>query len=220
MGHSEMDWGVFWAAVAAVAALLTVIITGGLVALAWGQLRDFNKTSRFDFYHKVTSDFFTQDARELITLLVYEALVFEKGEKIEVKEWEEPDYCPYFKIRKDILAKVNKDFKLINKDREIYTLFEIEDMLLNPIEDLWFLKSNGVLDLSQITYGFETYIDIVIGSKEIRKHIEYLSEEDAYVGCLNLYNEFDKINKAKDGADSESRSFFKRPIFTFWKSNQ
>lgn len=71
--HNQLYSGFFGNLLAAVFAALLVLV-------AWYQLDKLQITSSADFYHKVTKDFFTPEARTLITLIECEALEFIKPE--------------------------------------------------------------------------------------------------------------------------------------------
>jgi len=47
--------------------------------LAWRQLKTLNKTTKADFLHRITHDFFTDICRDILILLDNEALSYNKN---------------------------------------------------------------------------------------------------------------------------------------------
>jgi hypothetical protein len=172
-----------------------------IACIAWYQLDGFNRTTKSDFAHKLKRDFFNKKTMELVMLFEYEAIEFVMGEKIDIKEWEEPDYCPYYKIRTDILKKVNENIRLLDENKKIFTTFEIESLVLNHFEDLYKLMKDGILDFEQIEFDFSVYLVLVMKNKNVWKHINYFRGEKGdenydptiYEGCEFLYNKMKPV---------------------------
>lgn len=192
----NIDWTAVWTSI-------TAIATIGLVIVAYVQLNKFNITTASDFAHRFKNDFFVPETTEILMLLEYETLDFIKGEKLDIKEWGKPDYCPYYRINRELLRKINPDIKLINEERKIYTLFEIENFVLNHFEDLAILRDKKILTDDDICSGFGAYIEIVMKNKNIQEHIRFYrfdedtqeSDEDVYFGCDELYEMFLNMNR-------------------------
>lgn len=187
---------------------LTAILTGILAGVAYWQLKSFNKTTRADFIHRFTKDFFNESTREIIALLDYSALKFreseiEYGKDIPRREW------PYFLIDKDIAGQFKQK---IPSQRELYTAFELDDDLLGYFDDLGTLEKRGILDISLIYDVFSYYIEIVWENEEIQKYIKWQQADNKDFG--DMFENFEYIYRKCKSFGATKRN--KQSIW-FWK---
>ncbi|HXB42307.1 MAG TPA: hypothetical protein VNZ49_17340 [Bacteroidia bacterium] len=126
-----------------------------------------------------------------MALLEYNALIF--IENIKIIDDKENKY-PYFKVDKTKIMAINPDMDL-EVVPKMYSVNDIEDILLNQIEDLSILEEKGVLNFEEIVSGYSNYIVIIMENEGIRKYIQYaknprsdeISDEENYSGCEDLY---------------------------------
>jgi hypothetical protein len=187
----NFDWTLFWSGSSAISSILTTLITIGLFWFAWIQLKKIKQTTEADFYYRIKSDFFTEKSKLLMALLEYNALIF--IENIKIIDDKENKY-PYFKVDKTKIMAINPDMDL-EVVPKMYSVNDIEDILLNQIEDLSILEEKGVLNFEEIVSGYSNYIVIIMENEGIRKYIQYaknprsdeISDEENYSGCEDLY---------------------------------
>ena len=142
---------------------IATIASIGAVWVAWKQLRKINSTSSATFIHELTKDFFTSNARRLMILIEYEALEFV----------ESIDAQPYFRVNIDKINSMPEE--LLNKfnKRQIYTMWEIDDFLINPLTDVGTLQKKELLDFEMVFIGFGYYIRMISHYPAIEKYIEW-----------------------------------------------
>jgi hypothetical protein len=176
----SFSWSNMWAFVTAGA-------TVALAIIAYWQINGLNKTAREEFLHKLKEGFFTKDARDLITLIENDSLVFAEETKLK-------DFA-IFKI--NISDTLKEYFKYsIDVDRQYYTTQEIDDFLLGHLEDAGLLLKNNVIGIKDAEQQFEYYVTLVYENKEIKRYIDWARGDDTDI-YSNLKFLYEKLKEFK-----------------------
>jgi hypothetical protein len=165
-----------------VGALLTLL----LAWIAWVQLGSISQTASADFILRLKESFFQEETRGLVTLIAKEWLTFvdayDDGTKTEI---------PFFRVDHKAIRATRLPQQV--KDRllrhEAYTAFELDDLLLGPLEDVATLWQGRTLDIFMIDEIFGWYIDVTWKACQIQKYIKHQRREspDMYQGMERLY---------------------------------
>lgn len=180
---------------------VTAAMTFILAIIALWQLGKMNKTSKTDFIHRFTKDFFSPETRRLIMLFDpdYDLLKFEVEKIHDEKSNEDTEY-PYFKLDKDGLNKLTKLGKEDKeKIKDVYSAYEVDDDLLGHFEDVGNYEAEGLLDFKMVYNGFDWYITTIWDNKEIQKYIKWerdIDGDDIYKGFEDIYKKL-KIYKGE-----------------------
>jgi len=169
--------------------ILTIIAVIG-VWLAWRQLRLQNKISSADFLHRFNVDFFSDECRDLIMLLNNEALLFN----------EEND-C--FDIVETALENIKMPEKrrIELKNRKIFTMYEADDYLLGPLEQVYYFYKHGLLDISLIYESFGWYIDVVCDNKAIKNYVISCRKDN-----IDIYDGIESLKKLCEEFETKKNS--------------
>ncbi len=166
------------------------VLTGLLFWVAFIQLGSLNKTTTAEFNHKLTGDFFTQEARILIFLIENKQFIFNKSSKAENK-------ASYFSF------KENEDTRKM-QIKESFTTNEVDDWLLGPLEDLAILEGKDLLDMDMIYETFGGYLRMIWKDKAIKQYIEWARDDEEekdskyiYKGIERLFDKCESYMKAK-----------------------
>lgn len=180
-----IDRVAFWTGVAA-------IITFAIAWIAAKQLSALNITTKGDFAHKFTRDFFNEECRRLITLFNYDLLKFQKPSDDE-------GYA-YFELDRKSLDKMKIDDKEKEKFKQFYSTYDIDDELLGHFEDIGNYEKEGLLNIKMVYEGFASYIDSIWDNKEIKACIDWQNSEgdDIYEGFRYIYNKLQSYSEAKN----------------------
>jgi hypothetical protein len=153
-----------------VGGLIAAILTVGLGWVAWKQLNDIARTTSADFLLRLKHDFFRDEARTLITLVANKWLRFvdvdANGNEVDI---------PYMEVRQDVLtlARLPEDVKERLRTPSVYTAFEIDDLLLGPLDDVAVLYEKGILNLDMVRQVFRWYVKVAWDDRDVRAYIEH-----------------------------------------------
>lgn len=158
----------------AVGALSTLI----LVIVGLFQLRSIRKTSNADFIHRLRDDFFTDKARYFIELIDKKLITFSiKSNEPKFLKIDEINSEPYDEI----------------------SVYEIDDFILGPLEDVATYEYEGIIKLGMIYSIFSWYIEIVWKNESIQEYIKWQRKqkncEDINLGLERLYNKCIRYKK-------------------------
>jgi hypothetical protein len=180
-GH-YIDRGALWAGVA-------VIVAAAGVFVALRQLGGIKKISRADFAKRFMDTFFTPETRALFTLLMNSALEFEV---LQIKDsaGEVIDRLPYLRIKKDVAGQLG-GIVLMENERNGYSSFEVDDLLLGFFDDLGWYEKKGLIDLKTIKQAFGYYICESYENEQVKL---YLADEDNEGNYGDFRYIYDKVN--------------------------
>lgn len=184
--HSFIGTGSFWTAIAVIIALIGLVI-------AWYQLNHIRQTSRADFAKRFIDTFFTDATRTLFALLMNSALEF-KVLDISNEQGEKIDQLPYLKIKKAVLDQLKGLVKL-EADKEGYTAFEVDDLLLGQFDDLGWYYKQGLIDFETIDQAFGYYITNCMENSEIKKYLTHEGNDGKYADLHFLYSKLEDISR-------------------------
>ena len=181
--------------ITAYATVAMVVITMGAAIGAFLQLTEIQKTTKADFHYKMTRNFFTDQSRNLIMLF--------ENNLLEFKELKIPsqniDYV-YFALNKE-RAKifVNDSLNLLESTKDVYSQYEIDDLLLSPFDDLETYLLNKMINLEYAYSGFGWYVETIFENHEIQKYLKWMRSDkeskDEYKNVDDLYKKFKKYEK-------------------------
>jgi hypothetical protein len=172
----------------AILAFITLI----LVVVAWYQLSSIRKTTRADYLKRLNDSFFTEETRNLLVLLFNSAIEFatlpikNKDNTLDIDE------LPYFRIDEVVLKQLT-DSGLIYLPswRKGYNAFEIDDLLLGPLDDVGRFEKNGLLDISAAYRTFGYYVCELVGDNEaVKGYLKYKDSQGNYDDLLYLHKKF------------------------------
>lgn len=152
--------------------------TLGLLWIGYYQLSKFNKTTSADFIHRFTNDFFTDQNRELISLIDNGLIEFKDGNR------------PYFEVRHQQLTdhKLKEKLGLAKISGICISAYAVDD-LLGHFEDLGLLEQGGVINLEMVYEGFGYYLNSCWNAKEIKKYVKYQRKD----GDGDIHDKFENI---------------------------
>lgn len=184
---SEIDMVSFWTFSLVLATLLLYLV-------ARYQLSGINKTTKTDFIKRFNSEFFVDTTRNVIMLLDYNALEYkEKIINIGIGSGCDDKTFQYFAIKHDILCQLELSDEIRNtlQDKNIFTAFEIDDLLLGRFEDIGLFAKKGFLNIKDICNQFYWYIYVAWNNEEIQKYIK--SQRNLY--GESIYKDFEAVYK-------------------------
>ena len=176
-----------------IGAILGSLITIVFIFVAWHQLDSIKETSAADFLHKLKIDFFTEDTRILIHLLDSDYLEFLRLEGEEA----------YFRVKVEKIEKSglpNEIRELLTK-RKNYSVWEIDDYVLNHLEDLGYLYKQGLLTREMIYDQFSYFVEAAFDNTEIGKYIEWQRSlprgQDIFSDAETIYESVKSVEPGK-----------------------
>jgi hypothetical protein len=134
---------------------------------AWIQLNKIKNVNNAEFIYKLKKDFFTKEARNLMTLIQLDALKYVNDEKL-----------PYFIVLEERIAELPEEIKKELLNKRFYTVYEIDDILLGHFEDIGIFEQSGILDNKMIYEEFAWYIETIYKNREIQRYIEHERAND------------------------------------------
>lgn len=164
-----------------VGALIGSAVNLILILITLKQLRVISSTSRADFIHRLKNDFFTPQTRKLFILVDLEAIRYVSKNNGEVV---------YFEVEEEKFKNYPEEIKKEIIEKKFYTQYEIEDILLGPLEDIGLLLENGIIKIDMVYPEFCYYVKRIYENNEIRKYIEDIKKvdgEDIYKYLETLY---------------------------------
>jgi hypothetical protein len=165
--NGDVDRVAFWTCVTAIATIT-------LFFVAWYQLVGLKKVSKADFINKFTDGFFNENTQKIILLLTYNALEFKIKDIIYGNDDGVEEFA-YFKINEKIVKQLPID-KVIEKkllEKEIYTSFEIDDLLLGYFEDIGCFEKDNLIGIKGVYDTFDAYLQTTWENPVITEYIKY-----------------------------------------------
>jgi hypothetical protein len=166
-----------------IGALFTLL----LAWLAWMQLSSILETTSADFITRLKNDFFQEQTRTLITLVANEWIEFiedyDCGKKAEI---------PFFQVCGVRSTHLPNEIKDRLAKQTAYTAFEMDDLLLGPLEDVATLWERRIIDIGLVDTMFGWYVAVIWENCEVQKYIRNQRRDEAadlYSGLEDLYAE-------------------------------
>jgi len=175
-----IDRSALWAGIA-------VVVAAVALAIALIQLHGLKRISRADFAKRFLDTFFVPETRTLFTLLMNSALEFDV---LEIKDASGKviDRLPYLRIKKDVAEQL-RGIVPVEKERNGYSAFEVDDLLLGFFDDLGWYQKQGLIDLDTIKQAFGYYICSSYENEQLKKYLADEDNEGKYGDFRYLYNE-------------------------------
>jgi hypothetical protein len=176
---------IFWTATG-------VVITGLLCWVAYSQLAESNLEAKMQnkiaaetFLHGLKTDFFTQDAKDLIFLMEINGLQFSTIKDDSSKASKE---LAIFKINlpSKFVSYVNRNLLA----KKYFTSDEIDIALLNHFEDLGVLYKKRLIDTTDIYEYFSYYVTLCHEDRAINSYIKW-ARKDA--NEKDVFDNFDAV---------------------------
>jgi hypothetical protein len=149
----------------AIAAWVTGISTILLVGVAWFQLTAIRATTRADFIHRLNADFFNTETRRLLRVL-------EEGQTKFDASGSSPKFMEGSKVAFDA--------------------FDLDDLLLGPLEAVGIFERRGVIDIQLASQFFGWYVILIWQNSAVQEYIAWQRKQpdssDVYVCLEDLYN--------------------------------
>lgn len=144
-----------------------------LAIVAYLQFRKANHISSADFIHRLKTDFFGKETRELFFLFEKDYLRYEEEtETFEV-------------VRIDEKTKSE-----LGITRKFFTIYEVDDFLLGDIYDLGLFEQKRIVDIDMVYEEFGYYVATVWENKAVRYYIETQRRDPKH---RDVYNKLDYI---------------------------
>jgi hypothetical protein len=179
-----IDRTAFWTGAAALWTAIAAAGAIGAVLVARHELGRTAATTHADFAKRFVDSFFTPETRGLFTLLMNSALEF-KILTIKDEHGKQIDELPFLEIRKAIAGQL-KGVVDISPERSGYSAFEIDDLLLGPLDDIGWYENRGLIDMETIREMFGYYIYECYENQEIQKYLKEDCNEDKYENFKRL----------------------------------
>lgn len=175
--------------------LISLLIAFISVVFLYWQIRQSNKGTQADFAHRLKTDFFSPEERNLMFLICNNLLKFQVA-----KDTSKNLELPYFLVDTLAMSSIGKGIDgLFLKNKIMYSELEVEDLLLNHFEDLSLYKEKGIIDLDYIYTGFSFYIESTYENRAIQLYIKWIRtskrDKDSYTGFEELYEDLRKMEK-------------------------
>jgi hypothetical protein len=165
------DPATFWTAA-------TSVITALLAWVAWRQLGSLAGSSTSDFLFRLKSDFFTEQARKLVFLIEHDLLKFEEAG------------IPYFSIPDFSKPELKPRLQEVGITEPTISTYLFDDIILGPLEDVWFYLREKRITKNQAYSVFSYYIDICADCRAIQDYKKFCrsrpGKSDIYVGLDHL----------------------------------
>lgn len=158
-----------------VGGLLGALVTILLVWVAWEQLSAVSRTTSADFVLRLKRDFFSPETRTLVSLVANRWVRF-----VEVDASGNEADIPYLAVQLGAIrnARLPDDVKARLSHPATYTAFEVDDLLLGPLDDVATLWEAGTLQTEQIRDVFGWYIELAWDTPEIKAYIDHQQREE------------------------------------------
>lgn len=190
----------------------TLVFTTLILALvAYVQLSNIKKTARAEYIKRLNDSFFTAETRNLLVLLFNSAIEFDilsikdKEGKIEI------DKLPYFRIREFVLDQLVANGLLsLEKWRKGYNAFEIDDLLLGPL-DIGRFERKDLVDFHSAESTFGYYIRELVGkNEEVKKFLDDEGSQGNYDDLEYIYAEVVSYEQMRN------ECWCVRKLWSFW----
>ncbi len=180
----------YWNEISSLSTFGLLVATIILVLYGKGQMRKISSTNRTNFLLELKRDFFTENGREIFSLLQHNLLQF------QVQQTEHSNLkIASFIVRQDNVEALSL-LKVNGQVDRSFTVFEIDNYLLTHLEDLGFLYEQGEMTIDAATQLFGHFIIFVWEHQEIKKYIEWVrtGNTDIYSNFESIYHKVKKID--------------------------
>ena len=169
-----------------IAALINCILTAVLLFVAYSQLKSLNRTNNAQFLHNLAARLFTDETIKLITLLHADCILFDENNN-----------NPIFYINK---TKIKKIYPKRNwKERDYYTTYEIDCLILNDLDRVGSLVENKITGIKWAYQDFGWYTGVALNNIAILQYLTWIEkyENTTFVfSKLKILNQkFEKLDK-------------------------
>lgn len=165
--HEPFD-GVFGAVAGA---LIGSFVTSALVLIGVWQVIKIANTASADFVLRKTEQFFRDETRLLLHLIDSDYLIFKRNSNFNES---------YFLVD-EARIKQSDLHDLLKTDllkRLAFSAYEIDDLLLGPLEDLGYLESVGTIDFKLIDNTFGFYLEKIMDNPAVSDYV--IAHKQAY----------------------------------------
>ncbi|MGH7093198.1 MAG: hypothetical protein ACREFB_06665, partial [Stellaceae bacterium] len=176
-----MDAGVFGGIVGG---LITAIATLALIWLGIKQLQGLANTANADFVLRRADKFFQSETRVLLHLIEDNYLLFK--EKTPLRN-------SYFLLDEQKIKCLHEDIKNKFLKKRVYSTYEIDDLILGPLEDIATLEEKNRISFDLIYDFFSWYISRVWENSEIQRYVHAARKERE--GGGDIYEGLEKLAK-------------------------
>ena len=173
----------------AVSTFLLCIATAALIGVGYLQLRQLIQTNGADFADRMKRDFFTTEARRLIFLVEHNFLDF----------YHPASEIPWFGIVQQPDGPIRNRMRELHADGGKIGTFDVDDVLLGPLEDVAFFEKTGKLDLETVYSFFGSHIEDVMTNKALLDYIAWARRDanasDIYINLEYLHKKLKKYDE-------------------------
>lgn len=170
--HPEWEWltktiydpAVFWAMVTAVATLLLV---GATIGLVWIGIIPLVKTQRADLGERFRSELLRPAAQRIFFLASHGLFQFQTDPNTGI------GYFLIIQARENIVEQRLR--QLLGEQRIVLT-FEMDDEFLSPLEEMARDEEKKILDFEYVFRNFGDYVDVAMRNEQIQRYVMWLRE--------------------------------------------
>jgi hypothetical protein len=176
--NSGIDRAALWTGLSALFTGITAAVAIVAIRIALNELKSTQETTRADFAKRFVDSFFCTETRVFFTLLMNSALKFEVMDILDQSQ-KKIDYLPIFRINKHIAHQLRGVIGF-NPDKDGYSAFDVDDLLLGHFEDIAWYERRKLIDINAIHSTFGYYITASFKNEEIQKYLNYKDNEGKY----------------------------------------
>jgi hypothetical protein len=176
--RSIYDPAIFWVMVTAIATVLLVIATVGLV---WVGIIPLVRERKAEFGDRFRSELLTPSAQKIFFLVAHGFVEFRDDQTTG---------RAYFFIIEAQENIIKQRLEQILGEQRIILTFEMDDEILSPLEEVAYYEEKKVLDFDYVYETFADHIDVFMSSAEVKKYIVWLRKygrPDVYVKLEKLH---------------------------------
>jgi hypothetical protein len=172
------DPAIFWAMVTAVATVLLVAATVGLV---WIGLIPLINARKAEFADRFRSELLSSSAEKIFFLVAHGFVEFRVDPTTK---------RPYFFIIEASENIIKQRIEQMLDGQRIILTFEIDDEILSPLEEVAYYEEKKVLDFDYVYETFADHIDVFMSNKEVVKYITWMRETTG----MDVYRKLEKLH--------------------------
>ncbi len=158
--------------------IIYCLLTAFILIVAFRQLKFFNRTNNAQFLHNLETKFISAETIKLIAIVHADCLDFDENNNI-----------PIFRVQISRFEEVYPNRKWDLKD--YYTTYEIDWLLLNPLDTLGSHVDTGVIDVKSAHQYFGWYINVALSNRAI---INYLKWIENYEKTSFVFEKLTQLN--------------------------
>jgi hypothetical protein len=177
-----------------VGGLITAVVTFALIWVGIEQLQGLSETARTqadaaaagarttdaNFILRRADQFFRPETRTVFHLIEDDYLLFK--EKTPLRN-------AYFLLDEQKITCLHDDVKERFLSKRVYSTYEIDDLILGPLEDLGTLEAKKLISFDMIYAFFSYYICRVWENGEIKRYVHAARTERKGAGDIYVYSE-------------------------------